>query len=74
VSLREIIMEPTPKRPRGRPKAERVRKSVNFRAYPEWSVWLRAASAQTGIDASDIIAEGVMMWARKHRVGLPPER
>jgi hypothetical protein len=74
VSLRNLSMAESDKRRRGRPKAPRIRAHFNFRAFPEWTEWLRATAQEVGIDSSDIIAEGVKLWARKHKAPPPPER
>jgi hypothetical protein len=63
------------KRPKGRPPAERTRTAqLRIRAFPDWAAWLTSAADQTGRDASDIIAEGLVLWARKHKLPAPPER
>jgi hypothetical protein len=60
---------------RGRPPSDNPRSAfVQVRARPEWVGWLRSTSEETGRDASDILAEGVALWARKYRRPAPPER
>ncbi len=62
-------------RGRGRPPAERKRTAqLRIRAYPEWAEWLTSVSKQADMDVSEIIAEGVELWARRKKLAPPPER
>ncbi|CAN5898962.1 hypothetical protein BH23PLA1_BH23PLA1_27130 [soil metagenome] len=43
-------------------------------AKPVRTKWLAAASEQSDMDASEVIAEGVELWARRKKLAPPPER